>query len=145
MKKIIYSALLILLTVFSVEAQTPEEVYSAASKEVKNKIDANKKNGENPLSGIAAKHVFKIEGPIGYYLADLDVHIIEAPEMLDYALNLNEDWSKILSVEFTCNAILTLEEIKAYLQKVNVTIVKDKVRYVLKEKIEIIEQGTGEE
>lgn len=132
MKKIIYSALLILLSAFSAEAQTPEEVYSVASKEVKNKIDENKKSGENPLSGIMAKHIFKIDGPIGYNLSDLDVHIIEAPEMIDYALNLNRDWSKILSVEFTCNATLTLEEIKTYLLKVNVTIVKDKVRYALK-------------
>ncbi|WP_430405743.1 hypothetical protein [Fluviicola sp.] len=132
MKKIIYSALLILLTVFSVEAQTPEQVYSVASKEVQNKIDENKKNGENPLSGIVAKHVFKIEGPTGYNLSDLDVHIIEAPEMINYALNLNRDWSKILSVEFECNAIFTLEEIKTYLQKVNVTITKDKVSYSLK-------------
>jgi hypothetical protein len=132
MKNIIYSALVSLLIVFSTEAQTPEQVYSVASKEVQNKMDENKKKGENPLSGIVAKHVFKIDGPIGYNLSDLDVHIIEAPEMIDYALNLNEDWSKILSVEFTCNAILTLEEIKAYLQKVNVTIVKDKVRYALK-------------
>lgn len=132
MKKIIYSALLLLLTVFSAKAQTPEEIYSVASKEVQNKIDENKKRGENPLSGIVAKHVFKIEGPVGYNLSDLDVHIIEAPEMIDYALNLNTDWSKILSVEFECNAVLTLEEIKAYLQKVNVTIVKDKVKYALK-------------
>lgn len=132
MKKILYSALLSLLTVFSVEAQTPEQVYSVASKEVRNKMDENKKHGENPLSGIVAKHIFKIEGPIGYYLSDLDVHIVEAPEMIDYALNLNRDWSKILSVEFTCNAIFTLEEIKAYLQKVNVTIIKDKVSYSLK-------------
>ena len=133
MKKIIYSTLLLLLTVFSAQAQTPEEVYSAASKEVQNKIDENKKKGENPLSGIAAKHVFKIDGPIGYYLADLDVHIVEAPEMIDYALNLNRDWSKIRSVEFECNAIFTLEEIKTYLQKVNVTIVKDKVSYYVKQ------------
>lgn len=132
MKKIIYSALLLLLTVFSAKAQTPEEIYSVASKEVQNKMDENKKRGENPLSGIVAKHVFKIEGPVGYNLSDLDVHIIEAPEMIDYALNLNTDWSKILSVEFECNAVLTLEEIKAYLQKVNVTIVKDKVKYALK-------------
>ncbi len=132
MKNIIYSALLSLLTVFSIQAQTPDEVYSAASKEVQNKMDENKKNGEKLLSGIVAKHVFKIEGPIGYNLSDLDVHIAEAPEMIDYALNLNRDWSKILSVEFTCNAILTLEEIKAYLQKVNVTIIKDKVSYSLK-------------
>lgn len=129
MKKIIYSALLLLLTVFSAQAQTPEEIYSVASKEVQNKIDLNKKNGENPLSGIAAKHVFKIDGPVGYYLADLDVHIIEAPGMIDYALNLNNDWSKIRSVEFECKAIFTLEEIKNYLLKVNVTIVKDKVSY----------------
>lgn len=133
MKKIIYSALLVLLTVFSVEAQTPEEVYSVASKEVQNKIDENKKSGEKPLAGIIAKHIFKIECPIGYILSDLDVHIAETPEMIDYALNLNRDWSKILSVEFTCNAILTLEEIKTYLQKVNVTITKDKVSYALKE------------
>ncbi len=132
MKKIIYSALLILLSVFSVEAQTPEQVYSAASKKVQNKMDENKTNGENLLLGIVAKHVFEIEGPIDYNLSDLDVHLIEAPEMIDYALNLNNDWSKILSVEFTCNAILTLEEIKAYLQKVNVTIIKDKVSYSLK-------------
>lgn len=52
--------------------------------------------------------------------------------MIDYALNLNTDWSKNLSVEFECNAVLPLEEIKAHLQKVNVTIVKDKVKYVLK-------------
>lgn len=133
MKKNIYSALLILLTGFSVEAQTPEEVYSVAPKKVQNKMDVNKKNGEKPLAGIVAKHVFKIQGPVGYNLSDLDVHIIEAPEMIDYALNLNDDWSKILSVEFECNAILTLEEIKAYLQKVNVTIIKDKVSYSLKE------------
>ena len=129
MKKIIYSTLLLLVTVFSAQAQTPEEVYSAASKEVRNKMDENKKKGENPLSGIAAKHVFKIDGPVGYYLADLDVHIIEAPGMIDYALNLNNDWSKIRSVEFECKAIFTLEEIKNYLLKVNVTIVKDKVSY----------------
>lgn len=132
MKNIIFSSLLILLTVFSLEAQRPEEVYSIASKEVQKKMDENKKQGENPLSGIVAKHIFKIEGPVGYNLSDLDVHIVEAPEMIDYALNLNRDWSKILSVEFTCNAIFTLEEIKTYLQKVNVTIIKDKVSYSLK-------------
>lgn len=131
MKNFIYSSLLILLTVFSAEAQTPEEVYSVASKEVQKKMDENKKNGENLLSGIVAKHVFKIEGPVGYNLSDLDVHIAEATEVIDYALNLNRDWSKILSVEVTCNAIFTLEEIKTYLQKVNVTIIKDKVSYTL--------------
>lgn len=131
MKKIIFTTLMTIITVFSTEAQTPEQIYAAASKNVQIKMDENKKNGKNPLKGITAEHVFKIKGPINYSIADLDVHLVEAPGMIHSAMNLNISWSKIRSLEFHCNAIYTLDEIKAYLAKVNVTITKDKVTYTV--------------
>jgi hypothetical protein len=97
---------------------------------VKYKIDDNRKKGIDPLVGITAQHVFKIDKPDTLLIADLDVHIIEAPGMIQYAMNLNRSWSKVKSLEFDCNAAVTLEEIKKYFAKINVTIVKDKVNYV---------------
>jgi hypothetical protein len=131
MKRIIFTSLIILSVGFNLVAQTPEKIYETSSTSVKNKIDENKKNGVSLLSGITSQHVFKIKGPMNYSIADLDVHIIEAPGMINYAMNLTYNWSRIKSLEFDCNASYTLHEIKEYFSKVNVTIVKDKVKYIL--------------
>lgn len=129
MKKNILITFIALIAVFTVAAQTPEEIYAVASKSVRVKMDENKKNGENLLTGIAAEHVFKITRSGKYNIADIDVHIHEAPGMINYAMNLNTSWSKIKSLEFQCIATFTHDEIKAYFEKIEVTITKDKVTY----------------
>lgn len=131
MKKIIFSTFIILSFVCNTVAQTHEEIYSDASQSVQNKMDENKKNGINPLTGITALHVFKINKPDSVSIADLDVHIIEAPGMLNYAMNLTNSWSRVKSVEFDCPASFTLDEIKDYFSKINVSIIKDKVKYIV--------------
>ena len=131
MKKIIFTSFIIFLISLNTTAQTLEEIYAVASESVKYKIDENKKNGVNPILGITAQHVFKMDKPDNLLIADLDVHIHEAPGMIKYAMNLNLSWSRIKSLEFDCNASFTLEEIKEYFAKVNVTIVKDKVNYTV--------------
>lgn len=131
MKKIIFTTLIILLAGFNTVAQSSEKIYSVASSSVKIKMDENKKNGINPLSGITAQHVFKINKPDSIYIADLDVHIIEAPGMINYAMNLTRSWSRVKSVEFVCPASVTLDELNDYFSKINVSIVKDKVNYMV--------------
>lgn len=131
MKKIIFTTFIIFLISLHSSAQTPEEIYAVASESVKYKMDENKKNGVSQLLGITAQHVFKIDKPEELLIADLDVHIIEAPGMIHYAMNLTRSWSRVKSLEFDCNASITVEEIKEYFAKVNVTIVKDKVKYTV--------------
>lgn len=129
--KIILTAIFTGVGAFTTIAQSPEQVYSSASKAVQIKMDANQRNGENLLSGITAQHVFKVKGPFEYSIADLDVHLIEAPGMINYSMNLSRNWNRIKSIEFQCNSSFSLDEIKTYLDQVKVTIVKDKVTYVV--------------
>lgn len=131
MKKIICTTVFICSFVFSVVAQTSEEIYSIASKSVQNKIDENKKNSLSPLAGINAVHIFKIKKPDSLNIADLNVYIVEGPGMINFAMNLTRSWSRVKSVEFECPAFITLDQIKSYFSKFNVIIAKDKVNYIV--------------
>lgn len=131
MKKVVFTSFIILLISIHTAAQTPEEIYAVSSESVKLKMDENKKNGLSPILGITAQHVFKIKKPDNLLIADLDVHIHEAPGMIKYAMNLNLSWSRVKSIEFDCNASVTIEEIKEHFAQINVTIVKDKVNYIV--------------
>lgn len=106
--------------------QTYEQIYEVASQEVKDKLNNNKMTGQNILSGITAKHTLGLVGLTQMNLNDLETILNQETEIQNFTLNTD-----LHSIVVFCNSSFTLNQLKQFLEPLNISVVGDAVEYFL--------------
>ena len=116
-KRVLSSFIFLLVSVsfsFDVSGQVYEKIYAESGVDVQNKLNQNKLEGIDILSGIIANHVIGITG-IGFSQKTALESLLENDERI-ISFVLNSDMSSLTLVS---KGSLTEEEFTALIQKIN--------------------------
>ena len=125
MKKItIFGLFICTLCIGNVTAQEYYEIFDLAPAEVQNKMDENKINGINILTGVKAHHIIGISGLNANQKNELRL-LLEAEENI-FDFEINED---VTSLNLNAAASFKNIEIRELLNSMNVVITGQSTTY----------------
>lgn len=128
MRNLIVSILLTILAAPFSKAQSYEQIYPVATQDVQNRMNTNKVNGVNILTGIYSKHVLGLSGLTESNKIDIESSLNDNSDV--QAITISSD---LHSITIYCKTTYTFNQIKELFSSHNVSVIGNSVEYSVEE------------